>query len=196
MEFLVGSSLATAAGLNAWMPLLILGLADRFLPAVELPAAWAWLSSDLALWIMGALLLVEIVADKIPAVDSVNDVIQTVIRPAAGGIAFGAGAGAQTLQVDDPAALFTDSAWVPIVVGVVISLVVHATKATLRPVANAATAGVAAPIVSTTEDAASFVLSVLAILLPVLAALAIVGGIVGAVALVRRRRRRVDERAA
>ena len=64
LEFLVGTGLAAAAGLNAWMPLLVLGLADRFLPAVELPASWAWLSSDIALWIIGAMLVVEIIADK------------------------------------------------------------------------------------------------------------------------------------
>ena len=102
LEFIVGSGLATAAGLNAWMPLFVLGIADRFVPAVELPAGWAWLSSDVALWIVGALLVIEIVADKIPAIDSVNDVIQTAVRPVAGGIAFGAGSSAETVRVDDP----------------------------------------------------------------------------------------------
>jgi hypothetical protein len=100
LEFLVGSSLAAAAGLNAWMPLFALGLLDRLLPGFALPNAWSWLSGDVALWIIGTLLVVEIVADKIPAVDSVNDVIQTVVRPASGGIAFGAGVGAQ--EVADP----------------------------------------------------------------------------------------------
>jgi uncharacterized membrane protein len=91
LEFLVGSGLAAAAGLNAWMPLFALGLLDRVVPVIDLPASWSWLSSDVALWITGVLLVVEIVADKIPAVDSVNDVLQTVVRPASGGIAFGAG---------------------------------------------------------------------------------------------------------
>ena len=96
LEFVVGSGLATAAGLNAWMPLFVLGLADRLIPAVQLPQVWSWLSSDLALWIIGALLVVEIVADKIPAIDSINDMIQTVVRPAAAGIAFGAGSSSET----------------------------------------------------------------------------------------------------
>jgi len=190
LEFVVGSGLATAAGLNAWMPLFVLGLADRLVPAVELPAAWSWLSSDLALWIIGALLVVEIVADKIPAIDSINDVIQTVVRPAAGGIAFGAGSSAETVRVSDPAAFFSNTAWVPIVTGIVIALVVHGLKATLRPAANVATAGVAAPVVSTFEDVTSFALSVFAIVLPIVALLLMIGLVVVVVAAFRARRRR------
>ncbi len=192
IEFLIGTSLAASAGLNAWMPLFLLGLADRILPAIELPAAWSWLSADLSLWIIGALLLLEIVADKIPALDSVNDVIQSILRPAAGGIAFGAGAGAQTLAVDDPTSFFTDNGWVPVVAGIAIALVVHAVKATTRVAANATTGGLAAPVLSTAEDGASFALAAAALLVPVLAALLLLALIIGAVVLVRRRTRRRD----
>ncbi len=195
VELLVGSGLAAAAGLNAWMPLFLLGLADRFVSAVELPPAWAWLSSDVALWITGILLVVEIVADKIPAVDSVNDVLQTVVRPAAGGIVFGAGATSETVRVDDPASLFVDNAWVPIAIGVVLALAVHAVKAAARPVANLATAGLAAPIVSTAEDVSSFLLAVTAIFLPLLAGVLLVALAVSATLLLRRRKRRARARA-
>jgi len=195
LEFVVGSGLATAAGLNAWMPLLVLGLADRFLPAVELPTGWAWLSSDLALWIVGALLIIEIVADKIPAVDSVNDAIQTFVRPAAGGIAFGAGASAETVRVDDPD-LFTGTAWVPVVVGIVIALGVHVLKSMARPAANVASAGLAAPLVSTAEDVTSLTLSVLAILLPLVALVVMIGLVVALVLAVRWWRARRRARAA
>lgn len=193
---MVGSSLAAAAGLNAWMPLLVLGLADRLLPAVQLPAAWSWLSSDLALWIVGILLVLEIVADKIPAVDSINDVVQTLIRPAAGGVVFGAGAGAESVAVDDPSALVADGGWIPIVIGIAIALGVHALKAIARPVANAATAGVAAPVVSSIEDASSLALSVLALLAPLLGFVILVGGVVAAVWGLGRLRRRQRRRAA
>lgn len=192
----MGSGLAAAAGLNAWMPLLVLGLADRFLEPVQLPAAWAWLSSDLALWIIGALLLLEIIADKVPVVDSINDAIQTVIRPASGGIAFGAGASAETVRIDDPSAFFDNANWVGIAIGVVIALVIHVVKATVRPVANASTAGVAAPVVSTVEDVMSFALSVFAIVIPVIGFLLLIGGIVAAVVVVPRVRRQRDARAA
>ncbi|WP_460795006.1 DUF4126 domain-containing protein [Microbacterium sp. GXF0217] len=187
LEFLIGSTLAASAGLNAWMPLFLLGLADRFLPAVELPTGWSWLSSDIALWILGAMLVLEIIADKIPALDSINDVIQTLLRPASGGIVFGAGASAQTVAVDDPSAFFSESTWIPIIAGVVIALIVHATKATLRVAANTMTGGLAAPVLSTAEDGASFTLAALAILVPALAVLVLIGLVVVVIVFFRRR---------
>lgn len=189
LEFLVGSGLAAAAGLNAWMPLFALGLLDRVVPVIQLPSAWSWLSSDLALWITGILLLIEIVADKIPAVDTVNDVVQSVVRPASGGIAFGAGAGAETVRVDDPS-LFAGNAWVPIVLGIVIALALHALKASIRPAANIATAGLAAPVLSAGEDVSALLLIASAIFAPVLAGVLIITMVALAVVLLRRRRRR------
>lgn len=188
IEFLIGSSLAASAGLNAWMPLFLLGLADRFIPAVELPSGWAWLSGDVTLWILAGLLLLEIIADKIPAVDSVNDVVQSLLRPASGGIAFGAGASAQTVAVDDPSSFFADNAWVPIAAGIVIALVVHVVKTSGRAAANTMTGGLAAPVLSTAEDGASFALAAAAIIVPIAAVVLLIGLIVAAVLLVRRRR--------
>lgn len=172
------------------MPLFLLGLADRLLPAVELPDSWAWLSGDLAMWILGVLLLLEVVADKIPVLDSVNDVVQSILRPAAGGIAFGAGSSAQTLALDDPASFFADNAWVPIATGIAVALLVHIAKATARVAANTTSGGLAAPVLSTAEDGASFALAASAILIPALAALLLIGLVVGVVALLRRRTRR------
>lgn len=190
IEFIIGTSLAASAGLNAWMPLFLLGLADRFLPAVQLPAGWSWLSSDLSLWIVGALLLLEIVADKIPALDSLNDVLQSILRPASGGIAFGAGASARTIAVEDPASFFSTNAWVPVVIGIGVALVVHVTKATARVAANATTAGFAAPVLSTVEDGASALLAIAAIVVPALAAILIIGLVALVIAQRRRRSRR------
>ncbi|MCE4024480.1 DUF4126 domain-containing protein [Microbacterium sp. Au-Mic1] len=195
IEFVIGSSLAAAADLNAWIPLFLLGLAAKLLPAVALPAGWSWLGSDIALWIIGALLVLEIVADKIPALDSLNDIVHSIVRPAAGGIAFGAGASARTVAVDDPGTFFSEHTWIPIVAGIVIALAVHAVKATGRVAANAATAGVAAPVLSTTEDIAAFLLSATAIIVPVVAAILLVALIVGIAVVVRRRSRRRDARA-
>ena len=190
MEFLVGSGLAAAAGLNAWMPLFLLGLVDRFTSWVELPAAWSWLSHDITLWITGALLIVELIADKFPAVDSVNDWIQTAIRPASGGIVFGAGSSAETLRVDDPASFFSDGSWIPVAVGVAIALGMHVLKALARPVANLATGGLAAPVISTAENASSFALVLFAVFVPILAGLFILAIVVAAIWLMRRSRRR------
>jgi len=175
LEILTGTGLAAAAGLNAYIPLLVLGLASRFLDFVELPAGWTWLSNEWVLVILGVLLVIEIVADKIPAVDTVNDWIQTVVRPAAGGIVFGAGSSSETNAIADPAAFFENNNWVPIVLGIVLSLGVHLTKMAARPALNAITFGAAAPVLSTIEDAGSVTLAVLAILFPVLVVLALAG---------------------
>ena len=190
MELLTGFGLATAAGLNAYIPLLALGLLARFTDLVNLPHAWAWLENGWVIAIVAVLLVVEVIADKIPALDSVNDVIQTFVRPTAGGIVFGSGTAAQTSAVTDPGAFATSGQWVPVAVGVVTALVVSLTKSTVRPAANVATAGVAAPVLSTIEDITSVGLVFVAILLPVLVLVVAVALALAAFALLRRRRRR------
>ena len=89
MELLTGFGLATAAGLNAYIPLLALGLLSRFTDLVTLPHGWTWLENGWVMAIVAVLLVVEIVADKIPALDSINDAIQTFVRPTAGGSCSG-----------------------------------------------------------------------------------------------------------
>jgi Domain of unknown function (DUF4126) len=167
-EALTGVGLAASAGLNAYIPLLALGLFGRYTDLLTLPAGWQWLESGWSICILAVLLVIEEVADKIPVVDSVNDVVQTVVRPTSGGLAFGAASASESVTVDDPGTFFGSGQWVPIAAGVVISLVVHGVKATTRPVLNVTTAGVAAPFVSTAEDVTSMVMSVVAIVLPIL----------------------------
>ncbi|GGC90349.1 hypothetical protein GCM10011512_16600 [Tersicoccus solisilvae] len=196
MEILTGAGLAASSGLNAYIPLLVLGLLDRFTDLVHLPPGFAWLSNGWVLVILGVLLVLEVVADKIPAVDTVNDWIQTLVRPTSGGIVFGAGSASQTATVTDPASFFTSQQWVPIVVGVVTALAVHIVKATARPVANAASLGTAAPVLSTAEDASAIALSVAAVLLPVLVLVVLVVAAVGLGLLYRGFRRRRRARAA
>jgi hypothetical protein len=190
MELLTGLGLASAAGLNAYIPLLAVGLLARFTHLVNLPHGWAWLENGWVLTIVAVLLAVEVVADKIPALDSVNDVIQTVVRPTAGGIVFGAGTAAQTAAVTDPGAFVSSGQWVPIAIGVVVALAMHLTKTAVRPAANVATAGVAAPVLSTVEDFASISLVFVAILLPVLVLVVVALIAWAAVKLIRRRHRR------
>jgi Domain of unknown function (DUF4126) len=189
MELLTGFGLATAAGLNAYIPLLALGVLSRFTDLVTLPPGWAWLENGWVMTIVAILLAIEIVADKIPALDSVNDVIQTVVRPTSGGIVFGSGTAAETAAVTDPGAFAQSGQWIPIAVGVVVALVVHLMKTTARPAANVATAGVAAPVLSTVEDFTSVGLVLLAVLLPVLVLVAVFAVAWAGIYLIRRRRR-------
>jgi len=117
------------------------------------------------------------------------------VRPTAGGLAFGAGSGAQTVTVSNPGSFFGSHQWVPVAAGVLIALCVHGVKAAARPVVNVSTAGFGAPIVSTIEDIGSFLMSVLAILMPILVLVGIGLFVWLAVSVVRRRRRK-RERAA
>jgi hypothetical protein len=190
VELLTGFGLATAAGLNAYIPLLLLGLLSRFTDLVTLPQGWSWLENGWVLTIVAVLLVVEFVADKIPALDSINDTVQTFVRPTAGGIVFGSGTAAQTAAVSDPGAFAHSGQWIPVVVGVVIALVVHLTKMAVRPAANVATGGMAAPVLSTVEDFTSVGLVLLAILLPVLVLVVVIGLAWAVASLLRRRRRR------
>ena len=190
MELLTGFGLATAAGLNAYIPLLLLGALSRFTDLVTLPPGWAWLENGWVMSIVGVLLMIEIVADKIPALDSINDAIQTFVRPTAGGIVFGSGTAAETAAVADPGAFAQSGQWIPIAIGVVTALVVSLTKSAVRPAANVATAGVAAPVLSTVEDVTSVSLVFIAILIPVLVLVVLLALAYGVFRLLRWRRRR------
>lgn len=195
MELLTGFGLATAAGLNAYIPLLALGLLSRFTDLITLPHGWAWLENGWVMTIVAALLVVEVVADKIPALDSINDAVQTFVRPTAGGIVFGSGTASQTSAVTDPGAFAQSGQWIPVVIGVVTALAVSLTKSTVRPAANVATAGMAAPVLSTFEDIASVGLVFLAILVPVLVLVAVLALVWAVLRIMRRRRRKAAAKA-
>lgn len=178
MDILSGLTLAAPAGLNAYIPLLALALAERF-GWVHLRAPFDMIGSGWAIALIGVLLVVEVVADKVPAVDSVNDAVQTVVRPAAGGLVAMSASGEGAVE---PFALLA--------AGIVIAGGVHATKATARPAVNVSTAGVGAPVVSTIEDILSAVGTVLALVVPILAAIVIVLAVIAVVIFVRRLHRR------
>jgi hypothetical protein len=154
---LSGLGLSGSAGLNAYVPLLVVGLLGRF-GVIDLSSPYDSIESTPALVVLGLLFAVEFFADKIPGVDSVNDVVQTVIRPLAGAVLM---AGSLGITTHLPT-------WVGVVAGLLVAGGVHATKAVARPAINVGTVGVGGPIVSTVEDAVAVVTSVLAVLAPLL----------------------------
>ncbi|MEU7610386.1 DUF4126 domain-containing protein [Micromonospora sp. NPDC049204] len=195
-EVLTGTGLAASAGLNAYIPLLALGLLGRYTDLIDLPSGWTWLGNGWVIVILAVLLAVEMVADKVPVVDHINDVVQTVVRPTAGGLAFGAGSSSETVTVSDPGSFFSSHQWVPVVTGVLLALGVHLLKSAARPVINATTAGFGAPVASTAEDATSVVVSLVAIILPVLVLAFLLGLVVFVFWFLRRRSERRREREA
>lgn len=189
LEALTGLGLSTSAGLNAYIPMLGFGLVARYTDVISLPSSWQWIENPWVMGILGALLVVEFFADKVPAVDHLNDVLQTVVRPTSGGIVFGA-ASAGTVTVTDPEAFFSSGAWLPVASGMGVALCVHLLKAALRAVVNAATFGIGAPVVSFAEDGFAVGMTLAALIVPILVIgfLAVVVGV--AIWVVRRRRRR------
>ena len=157
MEILTALGLSIPAGLNAYIPLLAVSLAEHF-GWLDLAEPFGVLGEWWMIAIVGVLLVIELVADKVPVVDHINDVIQTFIRPAAGGVVAVAAAGSAT-EV---------SPWLLVLAGVLLAGGVHAAKATTRPVVNATTGGAGAPVVSAAEDAGAIVMSAAAIAAPAL----------------------------
>ncbi|MFC5338130.1 DUF4126 domain-containing protein [Leucobacter denitrificans] len=190
LEIVTGLSLAAAAGLNAYIPLLGIGLLARFTPVIDLPDAWSWIANEWVLGILGILLVVELVVDKVPALDSVNDVLQTIIRPTSGGLVFSAGSASDTVAVTDPEAFVNSAAFWPFVIGVVIALVPHIFKLVARPVVNLTTGGAGAGVMSAIEDIAAVIVTILAVVVPLLALAMIVGCIILMVRAIRKMRKR------
>jgi hypothetical protein len=169
-----GLGLSVSSGVNAYIPLLAVGLLARFTDIVPLSDSWDWLSNPWVLGVLGLLLVIEFFADKIPVVDSVNDAIHTVIRPTSGGLVVGAATVGGETTVTDPHSFVTSGAWIPVLSGALVALAVHLGKAALRGLANTVTAGMAAPVLSVGEDVTAVVLSLTALLAPVVAALVVV----------------------
>lgn len=156
-HILTAFGLASASGLNAYIPLLIVALTARFTHLITLGPPFDILTHD---WVIGALvvlLAIETVVDKIPAADTINDLFQTFVRPTAGAILFAASTNVINLN---PA--------VAVILGLILAFSVHAVKATARPVVTASTAGLGNAAVSVGEDIASTVVSVLALFMPFL----------------------------
>ena len=90
IDILSSFGLSAASGLNAYLPLLIVGLLGRYTDVIQLGQPWNALENGWVLLVLVVLLAVEMTADKIPAVDTLNDAIQTIVRPTAGAVLFAA----------------------------------------------------------------------------------------------------------
>ena len=169
MEVLTGIfsafGLSASAGLNAYIPLLVISLLARYTDLIKLNPPWDTLSSP---WIIGLLLVlivVEFFADKVPAINHANDLIQTIVRPVAGAIVFAASA--QVITEINPI--------ISMAAGVLIAGGVHAVKsAAVRPAVTATTGGAGNVPVSIMEDVISTVLSILSVIIPILVGMIVI----------------------
>lgn len=85
---LLGLGVAMATGFRAFMPMLLVALANKFqLAGISFSEDFAWLSSNTALIALGVAAVVEFIADKIPLVDNVLDQMGLIVRPIMGTVA-------------------------------------------------------------------------------------------------------------
>ncbi|HYC87637.1 MAG TPA: DUF4126 domain-containing protein [Thermoanaerobaculia bacterium] len=165
LGLLLGLGLSASTGLNTFLPLLLLSAAARWhIAGIELGSKFEWLTSDAAMITLIIACVVELIADKVPAVDHFLDSAGTFIRPVAGAVAS-----ASVLTGIDPMV----AALLGIIVGAPTSLGMHTLKAGTRIASSAATFGCANPVISIVEDILSFALSVLAIFIPILVPIAL-----------------------
>jgi hypothetical protein len=153
--------LSASAGLNAYVPLLLVALIGRFTDWITLAEPWGAMTSW---WVIGALVVlgtVEFFADKVPAVNHVNDLIQTLIRPTAGAVLFAASSDVIS-QIHPVVAL---------IAGMLVAGGVHAAKsAAVRPAITATTGGAGNVPASIAEDFIATILTILSIVVPILVA--------------------------
>jgi len=157
--------LSASAGLNAYIPLLVVALLGRFTNLIKLAPSWDTLTNGWIIGLLIVLIVIEFFADKAPAINHLNDLIQTFIRPAAGAIIFAASARVIT-DIHPVLALSC---------GLLVAGTVHAVKSVaVRPAVTATTGGAANVPVSIAEDLISTLLSILSVVIPLLVAMIII----------------------
>ncbi len=132
---------AWLSGIRLYAMTSILGLLGRY-GSLELPGSLTVLENPWVIGISSALFLIEFVADKVPAIDSVWDAIHTFIRIPAGAVLAAGAFGEYDPAIKVVAAL----------IGGTLAFGSHATKATTRAAVNASPEPVSNVVVSTTED--------------------------------------------
>lgn len=151
---------AWTSGINLYATVSVLGLLQKF-SAIKLPGGLDVLDNWWIIGIAGGLYLVEFVADKVPYVDSVWDVVHTFIRvPAGAAVAYAA-----TNQMDQSATVIAT------LLGGGLALSSHGTKAALRAGANLSPEPVSNWVLSIVEDIIAFAGTILAVFAPVLIAI-------------------------
>jgi hypothetical protein len=172
LGFAMGS--AWLSGINLYATVLTLGLLQRFHLA-NLPGDLGYLAHTWILILSGALFAVQFIADKIPAVDSVWDVIHTFIRVPAGAIM----AAAAFAHLDPGVRL------VALLVGGGIALSSHSTKTATKLAANASPEPVSNVVLGLASDVVSVGGSALMVAHPTFMIVLVVLAIVFSVLLIR-----------
>ncbi|MEM7576276.1 MAG: DUF4126 domain-containing protein [Planctomycetota bacterium] len=184
----VGVGLAAACGFRVFVPFFLVGVAHRagyVPPGLDSLVGMDWLSTDLALVVLGVATVAEVLAFYVPWFDNLMDTIATPLSGVAGTVMM--------MGVLDGAP--EPIQWgLGVLVGGGTSLGVQATTALTRGASTVATAGLGNPIVATVENVGSSTLAVLAVLIGPIVIVAVVALVFWFVRkLARWRRRGRDE---
>jgi hypothetical protein len=147
-----------AAGVNLYATVAILGLASRF-QWVALPPQFRVFDNDLVIGIAIVMYLVEFFADKIPLLDSLWDLVHTIIRPVGGAVIAVATLGQASPAMQGLVAL----------AGGAVAASSHLTKTSTRAAANTSPEPFSNWLLSLGEDAFVLGLGYLALRHPVAA---------------------------
>ena len=146
LGLMMGVSLSACAGLRAFLPLFMLGLAAHVgAHGLRLPPDMAWLAGTRALIALGSASVFEILADKVPVLDHALDSLGTLLRPLAGAALMTA-----ACPTEDPLTRYV----LAIMVGGGTAVLFHTKKSTARVASSLATAGLGNPFLSCFEDLA------------------------------------------
>ncbi|HPS42259.1 MAG TPA: DUF4126 domain-containing protein, partial [Anaerolineaceae bacterium] len=157
--------LSASAGLNAYIPLLVVALLAKFTNLIHLQEPWSTMTSWWVIGVLIALTVIEILADAFPGVNHINDVIQSFVRPTAGAIVFAA----TSSQVGDVSPVLG------LIAGLLVSGGVHAVKAlAVRPAINTVSGGLGNVPASLAEQATTTAVSILSVIIPVIVAVLLV----------------------
>jgi len=148
--------LALSSGVNTYLPLFLLALFCRFGKVIHLSPRFAWLASDQAIFILGALALGEILAQKFPVLDNIWDFLHTLLRPIAGAVATGA-----TLNTNNALEIA-----LAMVMGGTLAAAAHSTKSGLRLMSTSKSYGTANFAISLGEDAGVLTTTLLSVYAP------------------------------
>ncbi len=166
VQVAAGLALAACCGLRAFLPPLLLGLAARFgvsevvLGRPILSPSFEWLASTPALVVFGVAVVLEVLADKVPALDHLLDIVQTAVRPLAGALVVAASFSPLGAL---PAGIFG------LIAGTPVAGAVHLGKSKIRALSTLGTGGLGSPVLSVVEDAATFIGSTLALVVAIVA---------------------------
>jgi Domain of unknown function (DUF4126) len=160
---LTAFGLAGASGLNAYLPLMVAGLLVKS-GYLDIGESYKSLGTWPVIGVVALLLVVDLVGDKIPAVDHVFHAVGTVVHPIAGAIAFAS----QTGVVKNINPLLA------IAIGAATGGSIHLGRAAVRPISTVATGGLATPFVSAAEDVTSGVTTALAFLIPIVSVVVVI----------------------